>query len=207
MSSGTSRSTRRTGPASSSDAEHAPKVFLRFDPRQDTRTNRRPRTSFSNKETRFHIPEGRSLNTDSRDQLLLKAGMLAHGLAELRSPTTAGRSPASRRASAYALPPGRQRDPTLALGLRAPFDHGAPFRIVSNLGTIRGVANGVDQVVENVSVCVPARGYTDVRVSTPVSSTTWPDPRSPATASSPVPRKAGVFLSQIALADEVVPGC
>jgi hypothetical protein len=42
---------------------------------------------------------------------------------------------------------------------------GLPRRLESQ-GRPR-IANGIDRVVETLAVCVPARGYTDVRVTTP----------------------------------------
>ena len=55
-----------------------------------------------------------------------------------------------------------------------------------------------------VRVCVPAHGYSDVKVATPDASSTWGDLNTPPPQR---PRRAGILLTEIALADEVGAAC
>jgi hypothetical protein len=79
-----------------------------------------------------------------------------------------------------------------------------PFELQSNEGVERGVVSQ-DTVFQGIKVCVPAKGYAEVRLRTPDSSAI---PGDLATlASSLEPRTGGVFLSQIGLADELGGPC
>jgi hypothetical protein len=108
------------------------------------------------------------------------------------------------RVRVFALP--SQRGPitrSLTFGVRAPVA-ARSFTISSNEGVTRATASA-DTVFETVEVCVPARGYADVRLRAAGSSAIPGDQASYAT--SVQPRSGGVFLSEIALADEVGEAC
>jgi hypothetical protein len=94
---------------------------------------------------------------------------------------------------------------TLTVQLRAPIDQADRlFRIAWRHGSIRAKANDLNNVVERISVCVPSRGYADVRVSTPTSSDVGPDQ----SALEPLPhRQGGVLVADISLADEIGGPC
>ncbi len=81
-----------------------------------------------------------------------------------------------------------------------------PFTVVSNLETRHGVASDAGTAFVNaVRVCVPAGGFSDVRLRALGRSSIPGDLRSIADSSSP--RVGGVFLALIAEADEVGPAC
>ena len=81
-----------------------------------------------------------------------------------------------------------------------------PFTVSSNLETRREDAtNTHTTLVQSVRVCVPAHGYAEVRLSTPQSSYIPGDQRDE--ASSEIERQGGLFLNEIALADETGPTC
>jgi hypothetical protein len=191
-----------------------PRTFLRFDPKTGiANESPAPYVVQSNKETRFRISgDGVSLNTDPRDNLLIRAAMpwrtdwLTFGL------TADGwtKPGVTARVRVYAsLGQTRPVTRTLTVGVKAPLGIEArPFSVVSKRSMVSKVANGGFVVRAVVAVCVPAGGYADVRVSTPESSETWNDPRSAATAAAgPPARQAGVLLTEIVLADEVTPTC
>jgi hypothetical protein len=93
----------------------------------------------------------------------------------------------------------------ITFGVRAPAGVASrPFTVSSNQGTVRGAATG-DTAFPGVHVCVPAGGFADVRLRVSGSSAI---PGDLATyADSLRPRNGGVFLSQIALADELGGPC
>ena len=93
----------------------------------------------------------------------------------------------------------------LTFGVRAPGGVASrPFVLSSNQGVVRGSATG-DTAFPAIHVCVPAGGFADVRLRASGSSVI---PGDLATyASSLQPRTGGVFLSQIALADELGGPC
>jgi hypothetical protein len=77
------------------------------------------------------------------------------------------------------------------------------FHVTSNASDWQGVAD--EQGTSNqISVCVPPRGYADVRIDAPRFSPIYGDPRSEATFVS-YARSGGVLLTGIALADETRP--
>jgi hypothetical protein len=75
------------------------------------------------------------------------------------------------------------------------------FTIRSNAGTWPASADP-DGTNMQVSVCVPARGFADIRVDAPQYSPIYGDPRSEASFFS-YARSGGVLIAGIALADEV----
>jgi hypothetical protein len=92
----------------------------------------------------------------------------------------------------------------VTISVRAP--QGVParsFTIASNASNWTATTN--ERGVSNqLSVCVPAGGYGDVRVSSPHFSPIYGDPRSERSFFS-YARSGGVLLTQIALADETRP--
>jgi hypothetical protein len=77
------------------------------------------------------------------------------------------------------------------------------FHVSSNASDWQGVAD--EQGTSNqISVCVPPRGFADVRIDAPRFSPIYGDPRSEATFVS-YARSGGVLLTGIALADETRP--
>lgn len=188
-----------------------PKLMLRLDPSTGAASSSpTPYVVEGNKETRFRIA-GNTVpaNTDTRDMLLIKAAMpwraewLTFGLTDdgWTKPGVAARV----RVFAF---PGQQRSVTrtLTLGVRAPFDVDTrPFRAISNRDEQRAVAVKHGRVLVTLPVCVPAHGFSDVRIPAPESSATFGDLKNATTFS--MPRQAGVLFTEIALADEIGPAC
>ena len=182
-----------------------PKVYLRFDD-QTGRANISPTRYVAEnaKETRFRV-SGKGV-TVTRDTLLIDAerpwrtDWLTFGFYE------DGWTRADRTARIRVFASPRQKGAVmryLAVGVLAPFAptmvRRAPFKVVSNVDEWKGVANGSHRVERSVSVCVPAGGFADVRVGTYNRTyNVYADGRS---------RRAGVLLTEIALADEVGPPC
>jgi len=95
---------------------------------------------------------------------------------------------------------------SLFIAVRAPDDvPKRPVNVVSNLTTWHGVATNGNTVETSISVCVPAHGFTDVRISTPDASTIPGDLRD--SSSSAGTRQGGVSLRALSLADEVGAPC
>jgi hypothetical protein len=95
---------------------------------------------------------------------------------------------------------------SLFIAVRAPDDvPKRPVNVVSNLATWHGVATNGDTVEKSIFVCVPAHGYTDVRISTPDASTIPGDLRDSSASSGT--RRGGVSLRALSLADEVGGPC
>ena len=182
-----------------------PKDYLRFDDRTGRANLSLTRYVAENaKETRFRI-SGKGV-TVTRDTLLIDAdrpwrtdwptfGFYPDGW------TRAGQT---ARIRVFAFP--QQKGAVmryLAVGVQAPFAptlvRREPFEVVSNADEWKGVANGLDRVERSVAVCVPAGGFADVRVDTYNRAfDVYADGTS---------RRAGVLLTEIALADELGPPC
>jgi hypothetical protein len=80
------------------------------------------------------------------------------------------------------------------------------FRVTSNRGDVRASAHAGDRVLAQIQACVPAHGFADVRLTTPVAGEIgYGDPRNALT--SAIPRRGGVLLTEIAVADELGPAC
>jgi hypothetical protein len=95
---------------------------------------------------------------------------------------------------------------TVTIQIWAPTDVATrPFRIESKVDETRGVATNAHTVFAQLRVCVPARGYAEVRVTTLGQSTVYGDMKD--NASSAVPRQAGIYLDEIDLADELGAPC
>jgi hypothetical protein len=90
----------------------------------------------------------------------------------------------------------------LTISVRAPRDvPPRSFRFHSNADDWRGQADA-QGTSKQISVCVPPRGFADVRVTAPRYSPIYGDPRSEASFVS-YARSGGVLITAIALADEV----
>jgi hypothetical protein len=95
---------------------------------------------------------------------------------------------------------------TVTFGIRAPEGVATrPFRLSSNLQRVTADAGAGDTTLQGVTVCVPQRGYAEVRLSTPDASAIPGDLRSLET--SLTSRRGGAFVSEIALSDEVGGPC
>jgi hypothetical protein len=160
----------------------------------------------ANQETRFRVAG--PVRAMQPDTMLIEAGD-AWRLDWLTSGLYADgwtRPGESARVRVYAVP--GQRGPvtrTLTLAFRAP--EGVPERGVaarSNLGTWRGRATS-ETVRATVPVCVPARGFAEVRVRADGSSPIPGDLRDIGLLSAE--RDGGVFVGGIALADEIGGPC
>ena len=95
---------------------------------------------------------------------------------------------------------------TLSLAVRAP--ESAPraqFTVRSSVASWQDDEANTGTVVGTIRVCVPRTGYTDVSVSTPLVAQTYGDMRD--ANSFGFERRLGVFLSSIALADEIGQPC
>ena len=79
-----------------------------------------------------------------------------------------------------------------------------PFRLSADGGTVTGEV-GTDTLDAQIDVCVPAGAFADVRLDVSGSSTVYGDPESSVTAGEP--RRAGVQVVQVALADEIGGSC
>ncbi len=89
----------------------------------------------------------------------------------------------------------------LTVSVRGPQDVAArSFHVVSNASDWRGEADE-HGTSNQISVCVPAGGYADVKVSTTRYSPIYGDPRSESSFVS-YARSGGVLVTGIALADE-----
>jgi hypothetical protein len=70
-----------------------------------------------------------------------------------------------------------------------------PVRIVSDLGRWDGTVTDAGTVVSSLEVCVPAHGYTEIRLGTPDVETIPAEQAVPSVA----PRRGGVFFGETAL--------
>ncbi len=185
-----------------------PKLYLRFDPKTGATSAAPTRwVAESDKETRFRVAG--NVKAVNQDVVLIDAGhpwrlaWLTSGLyddgwtqpgvtARVRIYPAAGQRAAQTR--------------SLFVALRAPDDvPKRPVSVVSNLRAWHGVATNGDTVMESIMVCVPARGFTDVRISTP-SASAIPGDLANADSSS-TSRVGGVSLRALSLADEIGGPC
>jgi hypothetical protein len=92
-----------------------------------------------------------------------------------------------------------------AFAVRAPDDVARrPVRIVSDIDRWSGVTSAAT-MTGSIAVCVPAHGYTEIRLATPVSSTIPADLSTPDQPDRS--RRGGVFFGETALAGEVGGAC
>jgi hypothetical protein len=111
------------------------------------------------------------------------------------------------RIRVFALPGQRTaRIRTLSVAVRAPEDvPKRTFSFRSDLQHVAAVATP-DTVRETVELCVPAHGYTEVRLAARGSSTIPGDLRDYNLAEF-TKRRGGIFVAEIALADEIGGPC
>jgi hypothetical protein len=94
---------------------------------------------------------------------------------------------------------------SVSLSFRAPEDVSfRAVRISSNLEDVAGRAMPNTTLHEVVRICVPRKGYTDVRLRARGLSDLPPDLRGGHDTET---RKGGVLVTEIALADELGPSC
>jgi hypothetical protein len=192
--------------------ESTPSTFPKLDLHFDRRTgaaNVSPTgwVAMSAKETRFRISgEARA---QQYNMLLVSAkrpwrtDWLTFGLTDdgwTRPGTVA-------RVRIFAVPGQRTAvSRSLSLAIRPP--ESSPrttFSVQSNVARWDDDEANTGTVVGSIRVCVPPGGYTDVRISTPLEAMAYGDMRDASTHG--LERRLGVFLSSIALADEVGPPC
>lgn len=185
-----------------------PKIALGFDPttgRADVSPS--PYVLEADQESRFRIAGKELVNSPDGLRLIhadlpWRADWLSFGLYDdgwTRPGVTA-------HVRVYAFPhQSRPLIRSLGFGLRAPDGVSArPFVLRSNEGVVRGSASQ-DTLFEEIRVCVPPRGFAEVLLRVPASSVI---PGDLATLDSSLrSRVGGLFLSQIALADELGGSC
>jgi hypothetical protein len=104
--------------------------------------------------------------------------------------------------------PGQQTAVARSLSLAIRAADASPrttFTVRSNVARWESDEGNAGTVVGSIRVCVPRRGYTDVRISTPLVARTYGDMRSADTFG--FERRVGVFVGSVALADEIGPPC
>jgi hypothetical protein len=79
------------------------------------------------------------------------------------------------------------------------------FTVRSNVARWQDDEANTGTVVGSIRVCVPSRGSTDVRISSPLVTRIYGDMRSADTVG--FERLGGVFVSSVALADEIGGAC
>ncbi len=185
-----------------------PKVYWHFDPRTGRSDVSLTRYVLeADQESRFRV-SGKEIG-DQQGLNLIHAAQpwrtdwLSFGLYDDGWTRPGG----TARVRVFAAPD--QRGPvlrTLTFGIRAP--DGVASRLVqlsSNQGEVRAVAIQYNTTFHAIQVCVPARGYAEVRLRAAAASAI---PGDQATlASSLLPRRGGVFLTEIGLADELGGAC
>jgi hypothetical protein len=185
-----------------------PKLELGWDPATGAVSTSPTRyVAESDKETRFRI-SGTAVGV-SQDVLLIDAGMrwrldwTSFGLFD------DGWTKPGVVARVRIFPAAGQRAPrlrTLTVAARAPDN--IPERelsVTSNAGRWRTTTTNTGTSTGSVPVCVPAHGWTEVRIRTPDSSYTLGSIDS--LAHSFTSRRVGVALGEIALADEIGGRC
>jgi hypothetical protein len=185
-----------------------PKLGIQFDPRTGAANISPSRYAvMSTKESRFRI-SGRAL-AQQFDFLLVDAGRhwrtdwLTFGLTDDGWTRPHG----TARIRIFALP-GQRRAilRTLTLAVRPPEGaQGTNVSARSNRGEWQYDGRATGTVSGSLQVCVPPRGFSDVRVSTNQSGPVYGDQSSEATYG--LQRTQGVFLSAISLADELGGTC
>ena len=184
------------------------KLTLQFDPRNGASDQSPTRyAAESDKETRFRI-SGAAIGVN-QDVLLIDAGRrwrldwVSFGVYD------DGWTRPGETVRVRIFPTPGQRRPlvrSLTIAARAPVN--IPQRLVSvtsNIGHWQAETTNTDTVSRSVAVCVPAHGWTEVRIHTPDSS--WTTGSIDSLAASFTSRRVGVFLGEIALADEVGGPC
>jgi hypothetical protein len=186
-----------------------PKLYLQFNPNTGAADmSPAPYVLSADQETRFHIAGKAKVAmpdvTLTRADEPWRADWLSFGLYD------DGWTKPGVTARVRIFPEPGQRGPVvryLTLQLQPPDPVVArSFVVTSDLQTQRGVAvNTHTTFVSSLRVCVPARGFADVRLTTPDSSYIPGDQRDE--PSSEIERQGGLFVNEIAVADEVGPAC
>jgi hypothetical protein len=185
-----------------------PKLHLRFDERSGA-ANVSPSewVAMSAKETRFRVSG--TVRAEQYNVRLVNAARpwrtdwLTFGLTD-DGWTKPG---VVARVRVFAMP-GQQTAVarSLSLAIRAAdSSRRTTFTARSNVARWASDEANAGTVVGSIRVCVPRRGYTDVRISTPLVARTYGDMRSADTFG--FERHVGVFVSSVALADEIGPPC
>jgi hypothetical protein len=185
-----------------------PKLQLRFD-RRTGAANVSP-TAYvaqSTKETRFRISG--PVRAEQYNVLLVNAirpwrtDWLTFGLTD-DGWTKPG---VVARVRVFAVPGQRSAvSRSLSLAIRPP--QASPrttFEVRSNVARWQDDEANTGTVVGSIRVCVPRTGYTDVRISTPLVGLTYGNMRD--ADSFGFERRLGVYVSSIALADEIGGPC
>ncbi len=106
------------------------------------------------------------------------------------------------------FPSPGQRAPeirTLTLQIHGPSSAPSPYTVVADTGRQTGTATNDATSFARIEVCVPAHGFSDVRVSTPTRAAIPGDLSSE--QASVAARQGGIDLNDIALADEIGGTC
>jgi hypothetical protein len=184
-----------------------PKTVLNFDPKTGAVSPSPTRWALvSDKETRFGLAG--TERAAQADSILVDAGSewrlswLTIGLYD-DGWTKPGETVRMR---IFPTPGQRQAEiRTVSLVIRPPQEVGSrPVTITANGRTIKAVAIATD-TFERVTVCVPAHGYAELRLSTPVSSAIPGDLATLALFNSP--RRGGVIIAALSVANEVGGPC
>jgi hypothetical protein len=185
-----------------------PKLYLRFDP-STGRANMSPTPYVvqSEKDTRFRI-SGTAVS-DTRGAVLTRAEQpwrtdwLTFGL------TDDGWSRPHVPVTVRVFSEPGQRGPVIrhvVLGTRAPVD--VPLRTWdyrTNLEHEGGTSTNGPTSFRFINLCVPARGYSEARITVPDYSPVYGDMRNQDTIGEY--REGGILFVQVALSDDVGPRC
>ena len=180
---------------------------IRFDPTTGAASvSYSPYVVQSVSETRFRIAG--NVQIQRPDAMLIDAAMpwradwLTYGLYDdgwTRPRTTA-------RIRVFAQPGQRGAVlRTLTVHLRGPAGIAAPYVLRTNTGVARGVVPADGDVHAVVTLCVPAGGHAEARLSTPVDTSIPGD--LDALDASLAYRRGGLFVADMSLANEVGPRC
>lgn len=185
-----------------------PKLQLRFDRRTGAaNVSPTPYVAMSSKETRFRISGPARLQQYNV--------LLVHAIRPWRTDwLTSGltddgwtKPGVVAHVHVFAVPGQRSavsRSLSLAL-LAPPTSRRIAFIVQSNVARWQDEGPNAGTVVGAIRICVPRTGYADVRISTPVEGLTYGDMRNASTFG--IERRLGLFVSSIALADEIGPAC
>ena len=94
---------------------------------------------------------------------------------------------------------------TLTLQMHGPNSSQSPYTVVANTGRQTGTATDDATSFARIEVCVPAHGFSEVTVSTPVRASIPGDLSSEQASVSP--RQGGLEINDIALANEIGVNC
>src|SRR5262249_25576197 len=185
-----------------------PKLDFRYDPATGTTSISPTRyVAMSDKETRFRI-SGPAIGA-GHDVLLIDAGRRWHLDGATSGLYDDGWTNENVVARVRVFPAPGQRGArlrTLTIAARAPDN--IPERVVtatSNAGSWRVTTTNTSTATGSLPVCVPARGWTEVRIRTPDAS--WAPGSIDTLAHSFTSRRVGVAIGEIALADEIGGPC